>query len=120
MPVNENQKSRFWEGNLRHGENCLIYPPGNAADAVKCIIESQDVELRRHLTTAGNALVREKMTHERSIEYWSQCFTDIKSQPIQAPSLEDTRFEPAGRLDRLLGMRLGEMVRRISIANELL
>ena len=101
------------EGNLRHGENCLIYPLGNAAAAVECIVKAQDVELRSRLTSAGIAFVREKMTHERSIQYWSQCFADIKSQPIQPPSLEDTRCEPAGRLDRLLGTRLGETVRHV-------
>ena len=101
------------EGNLRHGENCLIYPLGNAAAAVECIVKAQDVELRSRLTSAGIAFVREKMTHELSIKYWSQCFTDIKSQPIQAPSLENTRCEPAGRLDRLLGTRLGETVRHV-------
>src|SRR5262249_34509021 len=101
------------EGNLRHGENWLIYALGNAAAAVACIVKAQDVELRSRLTGAGIAFVREKMTHERSIKYWSQCFTDIKSQPIQAPSLEDDRCEPAGRLDHLLGTRVGEMVRRV-------
>jgi glycosyltransferase involved in cell wall biosynthesis len=101
------------EGSLRDRENCLVYPLENAAAAVECIVEAQNVELRSRLTSAAIAFVRENMTHERSIEYWSQCFTDIKSQPIQAPSLEDTRFEPAGRLDHLLGKRLGEMVRRV-------
>jgi glycosyl transferase family 1 len=101
------------EDNLRHGENCLIYPLGNAAAAVECILKAQDVELRSRLTSAGIAFVREKMTHERSIKYWSQCFADIKNQPIQAPSLENTRCEPAGRLDRLLGTRLGETVRHV-------
>src|SRR5262249_10190961 len=101
------------EGNLRHGENCLIYPLGNAAAAVECIVKAQDVELRSLLTSAGIAFVRENMTRELSIRYWSQCFTDIKSQPIQAPSLENTRCEPAGRLDRLLGTRLGETVRHV-------
>lgn len=101
------------EGNLRHAENCLIYPLGNAAAAAECIVEAQSAELRNRLTDAAFAFVREKMTHERSIEYWSQCFADIKNQPIQAPSLDDTRYEPAGRLDRILGMRLGEMARRL-------
>ena len=101
------------EGSLRHGENCLIYPLGNAAAAVECIVKSQDGELRSRLTSAGITFVREKMTRERSIKYWSQCFADIKGQPIQAPSLEDTRCEPAGRLDRLLGTRLGEVVRHV-------
>jgi glycosyltransferase involved in cell wall biosynthesis len=105
------------ECNLHHGENCLIYPLGNAAAAVKCIVEAQDVELRSRLTNAGMAFVREKMTHERSIRYWSQCFADIKSQPIRPPSVENTRCEPAGRLDRLLGMRLGEMVRHVLRCN---
>jgi glycosyltransferase involved in cell wall biosynthesis len=101
------------EGNLRHGENCLIYPIGNAAAAVECIVEARDVERRSRLTGAGIAFVREKMTHERSIKYWSQCFTNIKSQPIRPPSVEDMRWEPAGRLDRVLGRRLGEMVRNV-------
>jgi glycosyltransferase involved in cell wall biosynthesis len=100
------------EGNLRHRENCLIYPVGNAAAAVKCIVKT-DVELRSRLTSAGIEFVRERMTHERSIEYWSQCFTDIRSLPARPPSVEHTRREPAGRLDRLLGTRLGEIVRKI-------
>jgi glycosyltransferase involved in cell wall biosynthesis len=101
------------EGNLRDGENCLIYPIGSAAAAVACIVKTQDVELRNRVTSAGIEFVRESMTHERSIKYWSQCFTDIKSVPIRPPSVEDTRRAPAGRLDRLLGTRLGEMVRRV-------
>jgi hypothetical protein len=101
------------EGNLRHGENCLIYPLANAAAAVDCIVKGQDVEVRRRLTSSGIAFVREEMTHERSIKRWSQCFTDIKSRPIQAPSLENTWCEPAGRLDRLLGTRFGETVRHV-------
>jgi len=100
------------EGNLRHRENCLIYPIGDAAAAVKCIVKT-DVELRSRLTSAGIEFVRERMTHERSIEYWSQCFTDIRSLPARPPSVEDTRRAPAGRLDRLLGTRLGEIVRKI-------
>jgi glycosyltransferase involved in cell wall biosynthesis len=101
------------EGNLRHGENCLVYPLGNAAAAVKCIVDVQDVERRSHLTSAGIAFVRQKMTHERSIKYWSDSFASIKNQSIRAPSLEDTRCEPAGRLDHLLGVRLAELVRHI-------
>jgi hypothetical protein len=101
------------EGNLRHGENCLIYPIGNAVAAVECIVEAQDVERRSHLTSAGIAFVHQKMTHERSIKYWSDSFASIKSQPVRAPSLEDTPCEPAGRLDHLLGVRLAELVRHI-------
>ena len=100
------------EANLRDGENCLIYPLGNAAAAVKCILESGNARIRNRLTRAATEFVGEKMTHERSIEYWSQSFIKINSQPIK-PSIEDIRFEPAGRLDRLLGMRLGEMVRHV-------
>src|SRR6516225_7448142 len=37
------------EGNLRHGENCLVYPVGNAAAAVKCIVDAQYAELRDRL-----------------------------------------------------------------------
>ena len=101
------------EGNLRHGENCLIYPIGNAVAAVECIVDAQDVERRSRLTSAGIAFVREKMTHERSIACWHQCFAEIKSQAIRPPPTEDKRFQPAGRLDRLLGTRIGETVRHV-------
>src|SRR5262249_12304912 len=101
------------EGNLRHGENCFIYPIGDPAAAVECIAEAQDVGTRSRLTSAGMAFVREKMTHDRSIKYWSHCFADIISQPIQVPCIEETRYEPAGRLDRLLGAQLGETVRHV-------
>lgn len=100
------------ERNLQDGENCLIYPTGNIAAAIECILRAQDVKLHTRLASAGVAFVREKMTHEQSIEYWSRCFAEIKSQPIQASFLEDARYEPAGRLDRLLGIRFGETVRR--------
>ena len=48
------------EGNLRHGENCLIYPLGNAAAAVECIVEAQNAELRSRLTSAALGFVRKK------------------------------------------------------------
>jgi glycosyltransferase involved in cell wall biosynthesis len=101
------------EGNLRHGENCLIYPIGNVAAAVECLVKAQDIELRNRLTSAGIAFVSEQMTHERSVKRWSHCFADIKSQPIQSPPLDDIQFEPAGRLDRLFGTQFGETVRRL-------
>src|SRR5262249_24132856 len=82
------------EGYLRHSINCLMYPAGNGAAAVRLNVKAQDVELRSRLTSAGIAFVREKLTQELSIKYWSQCFTEIKSRPIQAPSLENTRCEP--------------------------
>ena len=101
------------EGNLHHGDNCLMYPLGNAAAAVECIVQSENIELRRRLTKAAFAFVRERMSHERSIEIWSQCFVKIKAQPVQRPFVENKQHEPAGRLDRLLGPRLGETARRV-------
>ena len=107
------------EGNLHNGQNCLIYPLENPAAAVRCLVEAQNFELRSRLTSAAIAFVQENMTDERSIDYWSQCFTRISNQTIQAPSFENTRCEPAGRLDRLLGARLGEVVRHVSYRKRL-
>jgi len=101
------------EGNLRHGGNCLIYPLGNVEAAVECIVEAQDAELRSRLARAAIAFVRANMTQERSIEHWSQCFADINAQPIRPASPEETRLEPAGRLDRVLGTRIGEVMRHV-------
>jgi glycosyltransferase involved in cell wall biosynthesis len=103
------------EGNLRHGENCLIYPVGNATAAVECIVKGQDEDLRSRIANAGIALVHKEMNHERSIQYWSRCFADINNKTIRPASfLEDTgREEPAGRLDRLFGTRFGETLRHM-------
>jgi glycosyltransferase involved in cell wall biosynthesis len=101
------------EGNLRHGKNCLIYPIGNTAAAVECLKKGQNDDLRSRIINAAFAFVSEKMTHERSIEHWSQCFAEIRSQAVQPPSYEERRWHPAGRLDRLLGSRLGETVRHV-------
>jgi glycosyltransferase involved in cell wall biosynthesis len=99
------------EGNLRHGENCLVYPAGNAAAAVNCIVKGQDAGLRRRVERAGITLVRTKLTQERSIQHWSQCFRDIKNKPIKLAYLKDAWRKPAGRLDRLFGTRFGETLR---------
>src|SRR5262249_39908923 len=69
------------EGNLRHGENCLMYSLGDAAAAAECISKVHDTELRIRVISGAFDLAREKMTQERSIEYWSNCFADIKCQP---------------------------------------
>jgi hypothetical protein len=101
------------EGNLRHGDNCLVYPPGNVVAAVNCIVKGQDAGLRRRVERAGIKLIRKKFTHERSIQHWSQCFEDIKNKPIKLASLEDTWCKPAGRLDRLFGTSFGETLRHM-------
>jgi glycosyltransferase involved in cell wall biosynthesis len=101
------------EGNLHHRKNCLIYPFGNAAAAVECILETTNIEVRSQLTNAAIASVGGRMTHEQSIEQWSRCFRKIKGEAIQPPCPEDMRYESAGRLDRLLGTKLGEILRHI-------
>jgi glycosyltransferase involved in cell wall biosynthesis len=101
------------EGNLRHDENCLIYSPDNPASAVERIVEAQNSELRKRVTCAASAFIRQKMTQELSIARWSKCFSQIKNQPSLTPPFKDPPAASAGRLDLLLGRRLGEMVRRV-------
>jgi glycosyltransferase involved in cell wall biosynthesis len=101
------------EGKLRHRENCLMYPIGNAEAAMECILASQNIHVRKSITDAAFRFVREDMSHQLSVNSWHECFTKIISQPIREPAPEQPKYRPAGRLDRLLGTRVGEMVRHV-------
>ena len=100
------------EGALRHEENCLLFPVGDAGEAARQLARLVDVRLRGHLTDAGYALVTERYTHERSVEAWDRACRAILSLPIPDQGERRTPVPAAGRLDALLGTALAETLRR--------
>jgi glycosyltransferase involved in cell wall biosynthesis len=104
------------EGSLKPGENCLMFPIGDALAAVDCLERLQDLELRSRLLRDSLTLVTSRYSTTASIEQWDSCFRQIAARPplpfADRPE-KRTRTPPAGRLDRLLGMQLGETVREL-------
>jgi glycosyltransferase involved in cell wall biosynthesis len=102
-----------FEGSLEHGENCLMFAIGDTVAAAGCLERLQDPRLRAHLRQGGRALVAERYSTTASVGRWSASLEKIAAKlPLPVAYLaETTQSPPAGRLDRLLGRRVGETVR---------
>ena len=101
------------EDSLHHFQNCMLFPVGDTDRAIECLSMLRDANLRRQLAEAGSALVTERYSREASIEAWSRCLGDILKRPPRAPLPHVALPRPRGRLDRLLGVQLGESVREM-------
>ncbi len=101
------------EDSLHHLENCLLFPAGDTGRAVDCLLMLRDSELRQRLAEAGFALVAERYSREASIEAWSRSFAGILKRPPRPPLPCSAPPGPSGRLDRLLGVQLGENIREL-------
>lgn len=102
------------ESSLRDEDNCLIYPVGDTQAAAARLRRMTDPGLRTALADRGRALVAKRYTRPRSVAQWDRCLRAILDQPPQAPPRSSRVRQPAGRLDRWLGVSLGEHLRRLS------
>lgn len=100
------------EGALMDGENCLLYPVDDAAAAADRIARLCDRHVRERLARAGRRLVDTRYTIDRSVDAWAGALDAVLGLPPRDPAGSPVSPPPAGRLDRLLGARLGESVRR--------
>jgi hypothetical protein len=101
-----------YEGSLRHGENCLLFPVGDAGEAARQLARLTDTALHDRITEAAYALVGERYTCERSVEAWDRAFRAILELPVPDLDNRRTQVPAAGRLDRLLGTGMAEAMRR--------
>ena len=101
------------ESSLHHLENCMLFPVGDTERAIEYLLMMRDANLRQRLAKAGSELVTKRYSHKASIEAWSRCLADILERPPLGPLPRVGLPSPRGRLDRLLGVRLGESVREI-------
>jgi glycosyltransferase involved in cell wall biosynthesis len=97
---------------LVDGENCLMFPVGDMRAAATAIGRLRDPELTANLSRSGTALVEQRYSREISIACWDEAFTSILALPPLAPSPARLAIKSAGRLDRWLGPRLGDSVRK--------
>jgi glycosyltransferase involved in cell wall biosynthesis len=100
------------EGALKHELNCLMFAVGDAQGAVDQLARLSDGGLRANIAAAGQRLVAERYSIDHSTRAWADCLNalmQLPSRPIISPVASP---KPAGRLDRWLGVRLGESVRR--------
>ena len=101
------------EDSLHHLENCMLFPVGDTDRAIECLLMLRDANLRQRLGEAGSALVTKRYSRKGSIEAWSRCFAYILKRPPLAPLPQVALPRPRGRLDRVLGVQLGESVREM-------
>lgn len=99
------------EGSLRDGDNCLVFPVGDAEAAAAAIDRLRDFEFRRRLVQAGFDLVRSRYSREASISAWDQALREVQSQPESTSKLAIDEPVEAGRLDRWLGVAMAETLR---------
>lgn len=102
---------------LIDGQNCLLFPVGDTEMAACKVMELQDDALRARLTDNAYETVLARYTLESSVQAWADAFGRVLQLPAQSRGDGDARAtqslpqQLSGRLDRLLGVRLGESVR---------
>ena len=104
------------EDSLKPGQNCLTFPIGDHVGAVDRLLDLRDMRVRDRLIRGGIALVTARYSKAVSIQKWDSCLKKIASrrqQIFSSQSAEGDQAPPAGRLDNLLGRRLGETVREL-------
>jgi glycosyltransferase involved in cell wall biosynthesis len=97
---------------LVDGENCLMFPVGDMRAAATAIGRLRDPEVTAKLSRSGTVLVEQRYSRETSIARWDEAFTSILALPPLAPSPARLALKSAGRLDRWLGPRLGDSLRK--------
>ncbi len=100
------------EGALHHGQNCLMFPVGDAAQAARQLgaLATND-SLRERMVAAGQALVVGRYAVPRSVAGWAACLQAVMQLPVQSLPAVEPKLPVSGRLDRLLGPGHAETVR---------
>jgi glycosyltransferase involved in cell wall biosynthesis len=104
---------RRLEGALVEGETAWIYPVGDASLAARALEFASDPTERARRSMALLSAVSQRYSLESSAAAWAAALGRIVSEPPATGFPSDTHPREAGRLDRLLGARYGESVRRL-------
>ena len=100
------------EGALRHDDNCLMFPVGNAIEAARQLSRLNDPGLVARLTERGKRLVKARYTIAQSVAAWDEALCAIRELSPRHLTAARPKPRPAGRLDRLCGVELAERVRK--------
>ena len=102
------------EAALAHDVNCLLFDIGDREAAAYQLARLRDANLRVALAQQGLRLVQERYTRARSIEEWDKVLRAILARQATGHAPQGPARAASGRLDRLLGVRAGETVRRLA------
>lgn len=101
------------ENALRDEETALFFRAGDAADAARVIARLADPLLRHKLSTAGWDMVRQRYARPVAAHAWDRALRNTLQLP-ELPRLSKLpESQPAGRLDRALGVRAADRLRRV-------
>jgi Glycosyltransferase len=113
VPVVSDFEGRSSEGVIRHMETGLVFPVGSTARAVELLtILRRDRDLLGRLSIAAAEETR-GYTEDRMCEAWVKVLRETASRPLRERRPECKTTLPQGRLDRLLGVEIGESIRGI-------
>jgi glycosyltransferase involved in cell wall biosynthesis len=100
------------ENSLTNNKNCLTFPVGDSREAAECIMRLKDVHVREKLVRGGYQVVNNRYDQQSSVEAWDRSFVKIMASQINSEAVKQSfTVTPSGRLDRVLGIGLGETIR---------
>jgi glycosyltransferase involved in cell wall biosynthesis len=102
------------EAALRHEENALLFEIGDVAAAARQLARlARDSALCARLAAGGRALVRARYTRTRSLDAWERALETVLELPPRPPARAPRVPAATGRLERRLGAKRAEDVRRL-------
>jgi hypothetical protein len=114
VPVVADFRGRAQEGVIRNGETGLVFPVGDlerAASALQALAGQPDRRLR--LSRAAQSEVLGQYTVEIMADRVAEALDRAVLLSPNRGTLRPTGLEPQGRLDRWVGVRTAENVRRL-------
>lgn len=101
------------EGALVHDATALVFPCGDVEAAAGELARLRDPALLERLSRAGHALVAGRYSQAASLAAWRRALDQVMALAPLPEALSEPAPAPAGRLDRWLGPRRGEDLRRL-------
>ena len=100
------------EGALVHDTTALLFPCGDTDTAAGELARLRNPALLERLSRAGHGLVAGRYSEAASLAAWRRALEQVTKLPPLPESPSEPAPAPAGRLDRWLGRRGGEALRR--------
>jgi len=101
------------QGLLRHLETAMIFSPGDVAQAAGNLLAlAENMGLRRELSSRGRREILSCYSIESMTAGWAACLSKALEQASRCDQGPPSRRQIEGRLERLLGRRAAEGVRR--------
>ena len=101
------------EGALVHDTTGLLFPCGDVTAAAAELARLRQAPLLERLSRAGHALVAGRYSEAASLTAWRRALEEAMALPPLPAASREPAPVPAGRLDRWLGRRRAEDLRRL-------